>query len=86
MSDSDFCMKITLNFDDRLIKAAKVRAAEDGEPLTHLIERAIRQYLQLPQRTEEPFKLKLVTKRFRTMPGVDFADRNSLYDILDGLD
>ena len=37
-------MKTTLNFDDRLIKAAKVRAAEDGEPLTRLIERAIRQY------------------------------------------
>lgn len=79
-------MKTTLNFDDRLIKAAKVRAAEDGEPLTRLIERAIRQYLQPPQRTEEPFKLKLVTKRFHTRPGVDFADRNSLYDIMDGLD
>lgn len=79
-------MKTTLNFDDRLIKAAKVRAAEDGEPLTRLIERAIRQYLQPPRRAEEPYKLKLVTKKTRTLPGVDVADRNSLHDIMDGLD
>ena len=79
-------MKITLDFDEGLIRAAKVRAAENGESLTRLIERAIRQYLQPPRRAEEPFKLKLVTKKTRTLPGVDIADRNSLYDIMDGLD
>ena len=79
-------MKTTLNFDDHLIRAAKVRAAGDGEPLTRLIERAIHQYLQSPQRAEAPFKLNLVTKKTRTLPGVDVADRNSLYDIMDGLE
>ncbi len=79
-------MKTTLNFDDHLIRAAKVRAAEDGEPLTRLIERAIRQYLQPPQRAAAPFKLNLVTKKTRTLPGVDVADRNSLYDLMDGLE
>ncbi len=79
-------MRTTLNFDDRLIRSAKVRAAADGETLTRLIERAIRTYLERPSRQDPPFKLKLVTKRFRTLPGVDLADRKSLYDIMDGLD
>ncbi len=79
-------MKTTLNFDDHLIRAAKARAAEDGEPLTRLIERAIRQYLQPPQRAEAPFKLNLVIKKTRTLPGVDVADRNSLHDMMDGLE
>ena len=39
-------MKTTLNFDDRLIRAARMRAAQDGETLTRLIERALRDYLQ----------------------------------------
>ncbi len=79
-------MKTTLNLDDRLLKAAKVRAAEDGEPLTRLTERAIRQYLESAERTEEPFKLQLVTKNTRTLPGVRVADRHSLYDMMDGLE
>lgn len=79
-------MKTTLNFDDRLIRAAKVRAAEDGETLTRLIERAIRNYLEPPERPEPPFKLKLLTKPGRLLPGVNLDDRKSLYDIMEGLD
>lgn len=79
-------MKTTLNFDDRLIRAAKARAAEDGETLTCLIDRAIRQYLRPPEPPAKPFKLKFVTKKTRTLPGVDLADRKSLYDIMEGLD
>lgn len=79
-------MKTTLNFDDHLIRAAKVRAAENGEPLTRLIQRALRQYLQPPERTEPPFKLKLLTKPGRLLPGVNLDDRKSLYDIMEGLD
>ncbi len=79
-------MRTTLNFDDRLIRSAKARAAQDGEPLTRLIERALRQYLEPPKQSEVPFKLKLLTKNTRTLPGVDLSDRKSLYDIMDGLD
>ncbi len=79
-------MKTTLNFDDRLIRAAKSRAAQDGEPLTRLIERAIRHYLQPPKQAKAPFKLKLLTKPGRLLPGVNLDDRKSLYDIMDGLD
>ena len=44
--DTYFCMKTTLNFDDRLIREAKARAARDGDTLTRLIERALRDYLR----------------------------------------
>ncbi len=79
-------MRTTLNFDDRLIRAAKSRAAQDGEPLTRLIERALRNYLEPPRRREEPFRLELLTKKTRTLPGVDLDDRNSLYEIMEGRD
>ena len=39
-------MRTTLNFDDRLIRTAKTRTAQEGETLTRLIERALRGYLQ----------------------------------------
>ena len=79
-------MKTTLNFDDGLIRAAKVRAAGDGETLTCLINRAVRQYLATTEPPKEPFKLKLFTKSGRLLPGVNLEDRKSLYDIMDGLD
>ena len=44
-----FCMKTTLNFDNGLIRAAKTRAAQEGETLTRLVERALRDYLQAPR-------------------------------------
>ena len=44
----NFFMKTT-NFDNRLIRAAKERAAREGETLTRLIERALRDYLSTPE-------------------------------------
>ena len=79
-------MRTTLNFDDRLIRAAKSRAAQDGEPLTRLIERALRNYLEPPARREEPFRLELLTKPGRLLPGVDLDDRDALYERMEGRD
>ena len=79
-------MRTTLNFDDRLIRAAKSRAAQDGEPLTRLIERALRNYLEPPARREPPFRLELLTKETRTLPGVDLDDRDALYERMEGRD
>ena len=79
-------MKTTLNFDDRLIRAAKARAAEEGETLTRLIERALRDYLQAPSARGRPFRADLLTKRGRTVPGVNLDDRDMLYERMDGRD
>lgn len=77
-------MRTTLEFQDALMRQAKKRAAEDGETLTGLIEKALRAYLQpLPARGK-PFRLNLLTKKGRLVPGVDFDDRDSLYERMEG--
>lgn len=75
-------MKTTLEFDDRLIREAKKRAAADGESLTQLIQRAIREYLHRKP-SGGPFTLQLLTKKGRTLPGVDLDDRDALYERMD---
>ena len=78
-------MRTTLNFDDRLIRAAKSRAAQDGETLTRLVERALREYLDCPRVPSKPFRLELLIKEgTRTMPGVNLDDRDSLYELMEG--
>lgn len=79
-------MKTTLNFDDRLIRAAKARAAHEGETLTRLIERALRDYLQAPRSPGRPYRADLLTKRGRPVAGVNLDDRDMLYERMDGRD
>ncbi len=79
-------MKTTLNFDNRLIRAAKERAAREGETLTRLIERALRDYLQPPRGITPPFRAELLTKRGRPVPGVNLDDRDMLYERMDARD
>ena len=80
-------MKTTLNFDDRLIRTAKMRAAQEGETLTRLIESALRAYLQAG--TGKPghgFRADLLTKRGRPVIGVNLDDRDALYERMDATD
>ncbi|MFQ5738920.1 MAG: type II toxin-antitoxin system VapB family antitoxin [Acidobacteriota bacterium] len=77
-------MKTTLNFDDQLIRAAKRRAAENGDTLTGLIEKALRGYLAPPPQRRSRFKLDLLTKKGRPVPGVNWDDRDSLYERMEG--
>lgn len=80
-------MKTTLNFDDRLIRTAKMRAAQEGETLTRLIERALRAYLQ--EGSGKPghgFRADLLTKRGRPVVGVNLDDRDLLYERMDATD
>lgn len=77
-------MRTTLDFEDGLIRAAKARAAREGKSLTRLVEEALRRYLAPEPRSRQPFKLKLVKKKGRLLPGVDVNDRDSLYDRMEG--
>lgn len=79
-------MKTTLNFDDRLLRAAKARAAQDGDTLTRLIERALRNYLRPARERPSGFRAELLTKRGAPFAGVDLDDRNVLYERMDGRD
>ena len=65
--DTDFCMRTILNFDDWLIRAAMARAAEDGESLTKLIERALRNYLETPCAPAQSYRAELLIKHGRPL-------------------
>ena len=73
-----------MNLDDELVRAAKKRAAEEGLTLTSIIESALRHFLRRGSRRAKPFKLRLMTKKGRTLPGVNLADRDALYERLEG--
>ncbi len=77
-------MRTTLDFEDALLRSAKARAAREGKSLTRLIEDALRRYLAPERRRDRAFRLKLVTKKGRILPGVDLDDRDSLYDRMEG--
>ena len=85
-NDTYFCMKTTLNFDDRLLREAKARAAKDGDTLTRVIERALRDYLRPVRGPVRDFRAELLTKRGSALAGVDLDDRGLLYERMDGRD
>jgi hypothetical protein len=72
-------MHMTLALDARLLRSAKKRAAEEGITLGRVIEDALRQYLAAPEPARKPFRLHLLTKRGRALPGVTLANRDALY-------
>lgn len=76
-------MRTTLNIDEDIYRAAKIKAAQEGKTLTRVVEEALRQHLN-PAGQEKPFRLRWVTERGELMPGVKIDDRKSLYDIMEG--
>jgi hypothetical protein len=77
-------VRTTLDLEDRLLRDAKRRAANDGRTLTAIIEDALRQYLAPPAQPRKAFRLRLLTRKGRLVPGVDLADRDSLYERMEG--
>ena len=75
-------MKTTLNIRDDLLREAKKRAAEQGTTLTNVVEEALQSAL-----TDEPSSESYVFD-FPTVSGgpllVDPADRDALYDLMEG--
>jgi len=77
-------MRTTLDIEESLARQAKRRAIEEGRTLTALLEDALRRYLSPPQRGGRRFRLKLLKKKGRRVRGVDFSDRDSLYERMEG--
>jgi hypothetical protein len=77
-------MRTTLDLDDALIRKAKRRATDEGTTLTALIEMALRQYLTPASSPGKAFRLKLLTKRGHPVAGVNLADRDALYERMEG--
>ncbi|HVT56879.1 MAG TPA: DUF2191 domain-containing protein [Thermoanaerobaculia bacterium] len=76
-------MRTTLDIDDRILKQAKLHALERGETLTRFIEEAIRGRLAEPAQLP-PFRLTLLTKNGEARPGINWDDRDSIYEHMEG--
>jgi hypothetical protein len=77
-------MRTTIDVSDELLRRAKRRAADDGIPMREVIEAALRQYLSGRPRGAG-YKLRWTADKGELLPGVDLDDRNSLFDIMDGI-
>jgi hypothetical protein len=77
-------MRTTLDIDDALLREAKQRAAEEGTTLTKLIEQALRARLQPRRRQGKRFRLELLTKTGQAVPGINWDDRDSIYERMEG--
>lgn len=77
-------MRTTIRLDDRLMAAAKRRAADTGRTFTAVVEDALRQSLA-PVRApakRTPVKLRTVNGR-GVRPGVDLDDSATLLDLME---
>lgn len=73
-----------MDLSDELLRRAKKKAADDGVPLRDVVESALRAYLSgKPQGTG--YALRWGTERGRLLPDVDLDDRDSLFDLMDGI-
>jgi hypothetical protein len=77
-------MRTTLDIDDAVLREAKKAAAREGKTLTRVIEEALRERMSAPKRRGKPFRLRLLTKKGRLIPGTDLADRDALYERMEG--
>ncbi len=76
-------MKTTIDLPDRLLIAAKRRAAETRTTLRVLFERSLRRELRRPdRRAGRPRSIKWVTVSGGLPAGVDPADRAAMHDAL----
>lgn len=77
-------MRTTIDIGDDLLRRAKKKAADDGVPLREIVEAALREYLSGKPRGTG-YKLRWSTEKGELLPGVDLDDRDSLFDIMDGI-
>ena len=77
-------MKTTLDMDDALVRSAKARAATTGRTLTSLVEAGLREILRMEQAPRGRHRLKWVVAEGGPLPGVEIADRDALYDRMEG--
>lgn len=76
------CMRTTIDIPEPLFRAAKHRAAEEGVSLREIVLRALRANLGGTRKRVYRFRWRV--EKGRLLPGVDIADRESMWDVMDG--
>lgn len=77
-------MRTTVDLDAALLTAARRRAAERGTTLTAVIEEALAAALAARPAKEPRFRLRWKPHRGRVRAGVNLADRDALFDAMEG--
>jgi plasmid stability protein len=74
--------RTTLALDEALLRKLKRMAATEGKSLKDVVNGLLRQALSRPR--HRPYRLVLKGWSAVLAPGVDIADRDRLFDLLDG--
>ena len=77
-------MRTTVDVDEKLLDAARRRAEEQGTTLGAFVEQALTAALAPGPRDRDDYKLRWKVHRGRLLPGIDIANRDSLFDAMDG--
>jgi hypothetical protein len=78
-----FHMKTTLNIDDTVMAKLRRESVRQGRTMSELVEAALRLLFQSGERKPKKKLPRLPTFR-GGKPLVDIADRNALYDVMEG--
>ena len=81
--DMVFHIKTTLNIDDTVMGRLRREAARQGKTMSELVEAALRLLFQTAQQKPKK-KLRPLPRFYGGRPLVDIADRNALYDAMEG--
>ncbi len=76
-------MRTTLNIDPEIMSLVRKRAAESGKTITEIVEQALRKEVSGEAPRERRFTLKWRAVAGRTQPGIDLADRDTLYNAME---
>lgn len=76
-------MKTTIDIDEKLLAKAKRRALENGTTLEWVVESALRQSLSRVD-AAPGFRLRWKTVKGQLKSGADIADRDLLYERMEG--
>lgn len=79
-------MRTTVAIEDRLLQAAKSRAAAAGQTLGAYIEEALRLRLIAPATSGSAVALPVFTRGTGPRPGIDLSSNRGLFDALDDAD
>ena len=75
--------RTTIAIDDDLLRQLKERAAREERTLQDVTKELLR-HAMTRRKAGPPYKLVLKGWRAKTRSGVDFLDRDKLFDLMDG--
>jgi hypothetical protein len=76
-------MRTTLNINNEIMLLVKKRAAESGRTITEIVEEALRKEVSGQPPTTHRFVLRWSGVSGKALPGIDLADRDSLYGAME---